>query len=57
VSYLYEIKAYYAVLNKTMMEILKEVREALRKGKVMKLIDLSQILEDKNSADLKGYTN
>lgn len=40
ISYLYEVKNYHVVLNETILDILKEVRLALLKGKVMKISDL-----------------
>ena len=40
VGYLYELKNCHIILNPTILEILKEVRETLLKGKVMKSSDL-----------------
>ena len=36
VHYLYEVKDYHLILNETILQILKEVREILLIGKVMK---------------------
>jgi hypothetical protein len=52
-----EIKDYHVILNETILQILKEVREGLLKGKVMKMSDLNDIMKDKKDQDLKGYPN
>lgn len=39
ISYLYEVKNYHVILNDTILQILKEVRDTLLKGKVMKISD------------------
>jgi hypothetical protein len=57
IAYLYEIKNYHVILNDTLLEILKAVRETLLRGKVMKLSDLDRILQGKNKFDLLGYPN
>ena len=56
-SYLYEVKNYHVILNDTILEILKEVRETLLRGKVMKLSDLQAIIQSKKDEDLRGYPN
>ena len=56
-SYLYEVKNYHVILNNTILDILREVREALLKGKVMKLSDLEDIIETKPVEDLRGHPN
>lgn len=57
VAYLYEIKNYHVVLNDTVLQIMKEVRETLLRGKVMKSSDLQKIIERKSQGDLVGYPN
>ena len=46
-DYLFEIKDYHVILNNTILEILKEIRQALLSGKVMKRSDLAEILKAK----------
>ena len=57
VSYLQEVRDYHVILNETVLKILAEVREALLKGKVMKITDLEKIVSNKNEEDLRGYPN
>ena len=57
ISYLYEVKDYHVVLNSAILDILREVREALLRGKVVKLSNLEDIIQTKPSADLRGYPN
>ena len=45
------------ILNDTILDILKEVRLALLKGKVMKIADFKEIVASKNPEDLKEYPN
>lgn len=56
-SYLFEVKDYHVILNDTILEILKEVRETLLRGKVMKLTDLETIISTKKPEDLRGHPN
>lgn len=44
-------------MNDTILLILKEVRETLLRGKVMKFSDLEGILKTKRQEDLEGYPN
>jgi hypothetical protein len=57
VAYLWEIKNYHVILNDTMLEILKEVRQNLLSGKVMKSSNLSDIIASKNKQEIAKYPN
>ena len=57
ISYLYEVKNYHVILNETILDILKEVRLALLKGKVMKISDFEMIVGNKNLEHLRAYPN
>ena len=57
ISYLYEVKNYHVILNETILDILKEVRLALLKGKVMKIADFEEIVASKNPEDLREHPN
>lgn len=56
-AYLSEIKEYHVILNDTILQILREVRECLMTGKVMKNGDLAAIVAGKDRALLGGYPN
>lgn len=57
ISYLEEVKNYHVILNDTILDILKEVRLTLLRGKVMKLSDLERIIASKKAEDLRGAPN
>ena len=57
IAYLYEVKNYHVILNDTILQILKEVRDTLLKGKVMKISDFEHIVSNKNEDDLNNYPN
>ena len=48
IAYLYEVKNYHVILNDTILQILREVRDTLLKGKVMKISDFEHIISNKN---------
>ena len=57
VSYLFEVKEYHVILNETILDILRQVRETLLRGKVMKISDLEDILRSKSPSELRGHPN
>ena len=48
IAYLYEVKNYHVILNDTILQILREVRDTLLKGKVMKISDFEHTISNKN---------